>query len=241
MLALIIFIVTLAFVIWQPRGLGIGWSALGGALVALATGVVQWADVGIVWGIIWDATFTFVALIIISLILDEAGFFAWAALHVARLGQGRGRLLFPLIILLGAMVSAIFANDGGVLLLTPLVLAILLRLEFSTQAAIAFIIATGFVADSTSLPLVISNLVNIVSANFFGIGFTEYALVMVPVNLASLSATLLVLGLYFKRDIPRTYAVERLEPPRDAIRDHQVFRAAFPLLLVLIVALFVTA
>ena len=65
MLALIIFIVTLVLVIWR---LGIGWSAMGGALVALAFGVVQLSDVGIVWGIVWDATFTFVALIIISLI-----------------------------------------------------------------------------------------------------------------------------------------------------------------------------
>ena len=68
MLAFIIFIVTLVLVIWQPKGLGIGWSALGGALVALAFDVVQLSDVGIVWDIVWDATFTFVALIIICLL-----------------------------------------------------------------------------------------------------------------------------------------------------------------------------
>lgn len=113
MLAFAIFVVTLVLVIWQPRGLGIGWSALGGAAVALATGVVDWGDVGTVWHIVWDATFTFVALIIISLILDEAGFFAWAALHIARWGNGRGRLLFPLIVILGAMIAAVFANDGA--------------------------------------------------------------------------------------------------------------------------------
>ncbi|MCJ0972987.1 arsenic transporter [Pseudomonas sp. PS1] len=241
MLALTIFLATLTLVIWQPKGLGIGWSALAGAAVALGTGVVGLADVGVVWGIVWDATFTFVALIIISLILDEAGFFAWAALHIARWGRGRGRLLFPLIVVLGAMISALFANDGAALLLTPIVLAILIRLDFSPPAALAFIIATGFVADTTSLPLVTSNLVNIVTANYFGVSFTRYAQVMVPVNLVSLLATLIVVGLYFRREIPHRYPVERLEAPATAIRDHQVFRAAFPLLTLLLVALFVTA
>ena len=240
MLALAIFVATLVLVIWQPKGLGIGWSALGGAAVALATGIVGWADVGVVWEIVWDATFTFVALIVISLILDEAGFFAWAALHVARWGGGNGRRLFPLIVLLGAVIAALFANDGAALLLTPIVLAILLRLNFPPAGAFGFIVACGFVADTTSLPLVISNLVNIVTANFFDVTFGRYAAVQVPVNLISLGATLLVLWAYFRRDIPADYRVDHLEEPKDAIRDAAVFRAAFPLLSLLLVAYFVT-
>jgi arsenical pump membrane protein len=239
MLALAIFAATLLLVIWQPKGLGIGWSALAGATVALLLGVVGWADVGVVWHIVWDATFTFVALIVISLILDGAGLFAWAAQHVARWGGGRGRLLFPLVILLGAVIAAFFANDGAALLLTPIVIAILLRLEFTPGAALAFIIATGFIADVTSLPLVISNLVNIVSANYFGVGFAHYAAVMVPVNLASLAAALGVLWLMFRRDIPAHYPVTALSNPAAAIKDHAVFRAAFPILAVLLVAYFV--
>lgn len=241
MLALAIFLVTLVFVIWQPKSLGIGWSALAGATVALATGVIQPGDVPVVWHIVWDATFTFVALIIISLLLDEAGFFHWAALHIARWGGGQGRRLFPLVVLLGAAIAAVFANDGAALLLTPIVLAILLRLNFSPAAALAFIVACGFVADSTSLPLVISNLVNIVSANFFEVTFGRYAAVMVPVNLVSLTATLVVLWAYFRRDVPTTYPVGELERPSAAIRDPLVFRAAFPLLGVLLLAYFITA
>ena len=240
MLAFAIFVATLVFVIWQPKGLGIGWSALAGAAVALLTGVVGWGDVGTVWHIVWDATFTFVALIIISLILDEAGFFSWAALHVARWGGGNGRRLFPLIIILGAAIAAVFANDGAALLLTPIVLAILLRLDFPPTAALAFTVACGFVADTTSLPLVVSNLVNIVTANFFGISFGRYAAVMVPVNFVSLAATLLVLWLWFRRDIPATYSVSELEEPHHAIHDLAVFRTAFPLLGLLLVAYFVT-
>lgn len=241
MLALAIFLATLVLVIWQPRGLGIGWSAMGGAVVALALGVIHWPDIPVVWHIVWDATFTFVALIIISLLLDEAGFFHWAALHVARWGGGRGRRLLPLIVLLGAAIAAVFANDGAALLLTPIVVAILVRLDFPAPAALAFIFATGFVADSTSLPLVISNLVNIVSANFFDVSFGRYAAVMVPVDLVSLAATLAVLWWHYGRAVGTSYALDKLEAPGSAIRDHLVFHVAFPLLAVLLVAYFVTA
>ena len=236
MLAPAIFVITLVFVVWQPRGLGIGWSAMAGAVVALALGVIHLHDIPVVWHIVWDATFTFVGLIIISLLLDEAGFFHWAASHVARWGGGDGRRLFPLVIVLGALIAAVFANDGAALLLTPTVIAILARLEFDPASALAFIVATGLVADTTSLPLVISNLVNIVSANFFGIRFDRYAAAMVPVDIVSLIATLVVLWLAFRRALPRRYELTGLETPASAIRDRAVFRAAFPLLAALLMA-----
>lgn len=241
MLALAIFVATLVLVIWQPRGLGIGWSAMGGAILDLALGVIHWRNIPVVWHIVWNATFTFVALIIISLLLDEAGLFRWAALHVARWGRGRGRLLLPLIVMLGAVIATFFANDGAALLLTPIVMAILVSLEFAPKAALAFIIATGFVADTTSLPLVISNLVNIVSANFFGIGFNRYAEVMVPIDLVSLLATLAVLGLLYARTVDRRYDAAALDLPETAIRDRLVFQAAGPVLLLLLLAYFVSA
>jgi len=238
LLALLVFAVTIALVIWQPRGLGIGWSALGGAAVALLLGIVSLSDIPVVWDIVWNATATFVAIIIVSLLLDEAGFFEWAALHVARWGGGHGRRLFVLIVLLGATVSALFANDGAALILTPVVIAMLRALGYRDRATLAFVMAAGFIADTASLPLIVSNLVNIVSADFFDIGFTRYASVMVPVDIASIAATLVVLLLYFRRDIPASYPMEQLRAPADAIRDRATFTAGWFVLLALLAGFF---
>lgn len=238
LVAIFIFIFTLALVIGQPRGLGIGWGALIGAVLALSFGVVQWADIPEVWNIVWNATATFVAVIIISLILDEAGFFEWAALHFARLGNGRGLRLFALIIILGAAVAALFANDGAALILTPIVMAMLVAMGFSAAATLAFVMAAGFIADTASLPLIVSNLVNIVSADFFNIGFNDYASVMVPVNIVSVLASLFVLILFFRRDIPRTYNVMQLKQPVAAIKDMTTFKAGWVVLVLLLVGFF---
>lgn len=238
LLAGAIFLFTLVLVIWQPRGLGIGWSASLGAVLALLTGVVHPGDIPVVWQIVWNATATFIAVIIISLLLDESGFFEWAALHVARWGNGRGRLLFTWIILLGAMVAALFANDGAALILTPIVIAMLLALGFSQGATLAFVMAAGFIADTASLPLIVSNLVNIVSADFFKLGFSEYAAVMAPVNLAAIATTLVMMHLFFRKDIPAVYDVSLLKEPKDAIRDVNTFKTGWLVLVLLLVGFF---
>lgn len=238
LVALLIFIATITLVIWQPRGLGIGWSAMAGAVVALLLGAITLADVPVVWGIVWNATGAFVAIILISLILDAAGFFEWAALHVARWGGGNGKRLFSLVVLLGAAVSSLFANDGAALILTPIVIAMLRALGYGTKATLAFVMAAGFIADTASLPLVVSNLVNIVSADFFKLGFADYAMVMVPVDLAAIAATLAALLLFFGRDIPANYDLAQLRAPGEAIRDRATFRAGWVVLALLLAGFF---
>ena len=99
--------------------------------------------------------------------------------------------------------------------------------------------AAGFIADTASLPLVVSNLVNIVSADYFNIGFNQYAAVMLPVNLAAVAATLLVLLWYFRRDIPARYALDELKDPALAIRDRATFRVGWVVLVGLLAGLFI--
>ena len=238
-LASALFLTTLLFVIWQPKGLQIGTTAVIGAIIALIIGVVSFQDVYTVIDIVWDATLAFIGIIILSMVLDEIGFFEWAAIKMAKLSGGSGNKMFVYMLLLGALVAAFFANDGAALILTPIVLAKMKYLKMKPLAIFAFLMAGGFIGDSASNPLVISNLTNIVTAGYFDIGFIEYAKNMFLPNLLSIIASIAILWFYFRKDIPLTVDVELLPEPSSVIKNQTMFKFSWFFLALLMLGYFI--
>jgi arsenical pump membrane protein len=237
--ASLIFLITLTLVITQPRGLQIGTTAIFGAITALIFGVVNFDDVITVTNIVWDATLAFIGIIILSMVLDEIGFFEWCALKMAKFSNGNGIKMFIYSILLGAFVSALFANDGAALILTPILLAKMRILQLNTKTIVAFLLAGGFISDSASLPFVFSNLTNIVTANYFNIGFVEYFLNMIIPFIVSVIASIVFLWLILRKDIPKTVDVTLLKEPKSAIKNMNLFYFSWLFLGILLVGYFI--
>ena len=153
----------------------------------------------------------FLGIISISVILDAMGFFKWAALRVVKLARGNGVKLYFYVTLLTAAVSILFANDSAILILTPIVLEIVSQLKIGSEGKLAYLFSAGLIADTAAMPLITSNPVNIVSADFFKYTFVSHLIFMGPVAVATILSSLLLVYMFFRRKIPKSYHVEYVD------------------------------
>lgn len=209
--ALGIFFVTLILMITRPKNVNIGIAAGIGAIASFIFGTITIIDISYAFMNIWDAALAFIGIVTMSVTLDAMGFFRWAALNVAKLARGNGKRLYLYIALFTAIVSILFANDSAVLILTPIVMEIIICLDMEKDAKLAYLFAAGLVADTAAMPLITSNPVNIVSADFFHYTFIEHLIFMGPIAIVTIAMSIGIVFLYFRKKIPKTYRVELLD------------------------------
>ena len=111
-----IFALTMLCVYMRPFKLPIWVFSTLGALCVFVFGVVSLADIMLVWEITKPSTFALIGLILLSLAFEKLGFFA----HLASCITPRTHSIctwkfFVLLIVLGSVVSIVFANDGAIL------------------------------------------------------------------------------------------------------------------------------
>ena len=233
--ALAIFAFTLFLMIKRPRGLRLGYAAGIGAAASLLLGVVSLNQAAQSFLDIWDAALAFIGIVALSVTLDAMGFFRWAALHVIKSAGGSGLRLYLYVSLLTAAVSILFANDSAVLILTPIVLEIVLAMGISPDARMTYLFAAGLMADTAAMPLITSNPINIVSADFFKYTFVQHVVFMAPVAAATVASTLLLVYLFFRKKIPRSYDVTLVD--QMATKEKPISRGLLSLVLATLIAI----
>ena len=121
----IIFTLTICCVYLRPLRLPIWVFSTLGAVCAYALGVVSLSDIALVWEITKPSTLALIGLILLSLSFEKLGFFTHLAScitpHTHSIQTWK---FFVLLIILGSVVSIVFANDGAVLVMAPLILAL---------------------------------------------------------------------------------------------------------------------
>jgi arsenical pump membrane protein len=147
--------------------------------------------------------------------------------------------MFVYALLLGAFVSALFANDGAALILTPILLAKMRILKLNAKTILAFLLAGGFISDSASLPFVFSNLTNIVTANYFSIGFAEYLATMFVPFLVSVVSSIVILWLFLRKDIPAKIEISLLKDESEVLKSKILFLFSWFFLALLIAGYFI--
>jgi arsenical pump membrane protein len=130
---------------------------------------------------------------------------------VVKLAAGSGLRLYFYIALLTAGVSILFANDSAVLILTPIVLEVVTCLGIAGKSRLAYLFTAGLIADTAAMPLITSNPINILSADFFKYSFIDHLIFMGPVAAVVLLSSLLLIYFFFRKQIPKTYDVAAAE------------------------------
>jgi arsenical pump membrane protein len=178
------------------------------------------------------------ALMVLSALLDRAGFFEWAAIWAARASKGNGKSLYRNVFILGALTTAILSLDTTAIILTPIVVAFVQRLKLEARP---FLIACAFVANTGSLLFPISNLTNLLYQEAFNFSFASFTEIMAIPQIVALMINYWLFRLLFKKSIPENFDESLLPQPETAIADKQFFSGALIVLACIIIAYFIAS
>ncbi|MDD9269985.1 arsenic transporter [Paenibacillus sp. GCM10023248] len=200
-----IFLVTVIFVMWRPRGINEALPTSIAAATVLVIGFVPLTDMVSILKIVSGASITILSTIVMSIVLESIGFFRWAALNLAIKAKGSGVLLFWYINLLCFLMTLFFNNDGSILITTPIIIHTLSMLKLKPHQKVPFLISGALVATAASAPIGVSNLANLISLQIVGLDLNTYAKMMFVPSMLGIGCMALMLFLIFRKDISIGY------------------------------------
>lgn len=231
-----IFVVTLTLILVKPRRWNEAWWAVSGACATLGLGLVSLQQVQEMVLFSRSTLLFLLALLVLSSLLESSGFFEWAAIHASRHAAGDGRHLFRNVFVLGAFVTMMLSLDTTAVMLTPIVVAFVVRLNLPARP---YVVATAFVANVASLLLPMSNLTNLLFVNAFHISFVRFAWHMWIPQIVVLVVTYALLRWHFRGELRAHFDPAALPDPATVVQDSTYFRWALAMFCAVLVGYFV--
>jgi Na+/H+ antiporter NhaD/arsenite permease-like protein len=147
-------------------------------------------------------------MMLISAYLSLAGFFDWAAGYILKAAKTPQQLLLYLIIASGVL-SALLVNDTVCLMLTPLVVAVIVRGRLPLPP---YLLALAMSANLGSVATLVGNPQNMIIGSLSHLPFVRFSVSLLPVASAGLAIEYAVLRLGFGKML-RATRIERSEDP----------------------------
>ena len=147
----------------------------------------------------YDTLVLLLGMMLISAYLYLAGFFDWAADRILRRAKTPESLLGSLIVTSG-ILSALLVNDTVCLMLTPLVVAVIVR---GRLPLMPYLLALAMSANLGSVATLVGNPQNMIIGHLSGIPFLRVSASLVPAALAGLAIQYAVLRVGFRKVLGR--------------------------------------
>lgn len=187
---------------WQILPLNRPAATLLGTVLMVATGVLTPEQA--YRAVDYDTLVLLLGMMIISAYLYLAGFFEWAADWILSVAPNPQRLLLYLIGASGVL-SALLVNDTVCVMLTPLVVAVMVRGQLPL---VPYLLALAMSANLGSVATLVGNPQNMIIGHMSAIPFLRFSKSLLPVALAGLVLEYAVLRIGFNRVLNRA-AIQR--------------------------------
>ncbi len=209
------------FILWRPNGLNEAIPAMAGGILMLMIGSVQLSDLASIAENVSGATVTIIATMVMAIALESFGFFYWIVMKLQSYTKGSGIRLFWLINLLSFCMTLFFNNDGSILITTPIFILLFKQIGLKKHEQIPYLISGALIATTSSAPIGVSNVVNLIALNMIGLGlYTQTRMMLIPC-MAGLLFLALLLYIVLYRALPKTLPThDAKKPPRPHKRVH---------------------
>lgn len=158
----------------------------------------------------------FLGMMAITTLAEQAGVFDRMAAAAARLAYGSPRRLFFNIFLLGTAISTFLTNDATALILTPVVYALVTRLQLDP---LPYVFACTFIADTASMTLPISNPINIIlGQRFQGLALGDAIHYLLAPSLAAIAINIVAFAWIFRARLGGRFTLREDDPRSDEQR-----------------------
>jgi Na+/H+ antiporter NhaD/arsenite permease-like protein len=143
-----------------------------------------------------DTILLLFSMMILNAYLYLSGFFALVSNRTLRLAKSP-RLLLALLICASAILSALFLNDTVVLMLSPIVLDITMKLK---RNPIPYLIALATSANIGSVATITGNPQNMIVGTASKISYIDFTLALLPIALVGMLICWLVIVLLYPKE-----------------------------------------